>query len=149
MLVPSSFAIGANYFGHDKKKLTFAMIGLYLALVASLGTDPLIGGALAVPIEKAETHNRLSLKSINYVGMFLFVAGLLLIILGLSQGGNNWNSLSAYVPLPLGVLVIVGVIAFEILYMENFRGKHTAGDVFINGNTFQHRIVNTDSLFPN
>ncbi|GMM29011.1 hypothetical protein DAMA08_017270 [Martiniozyma asiatica (nom. inval.)] len=175
-LVPSSFAIGANYFGHDKKKMTFAVIGIYLALVASLGSGPLIGGALSltsigykaffyfvfacafilnilsvfllVPIERTEGHNRLSLKNINYVGMFFFVAGLLLIILGLTEGGTNWKQPSAYVPLPLGFVVVLGVVLFEVIYMENYRRKYANNTDIATASNFRRWMLSVDLLFP-
>ncbi|GMM27293.1 hypothetical protein DAMA08_000090 [Martiniozyma asiatica (nom. inval.)] len=180
MLVPSSFSITANYFKNDKKGLSLAMIGLFIALAGSLGTGPLIAGALVMsklgyrafflfvfaadfilfilslflllPIDKND-QNEKSLKEINYFGMVLFVAGLLLIILGLTEGGNNWKSPTSYVSLPVGILLIIFVLIFELHFMENYRKQHTKPSDMNNKFKIKNEkihdwMLKVDLLFP-
>ncbi|KJR86830.1 siderophore iron transporter [Sporothrix schenckii 1099-18] len=54
-------------------------------------------------------------KNYDYVGMFLYVAGLLLFILGLSWGGSiyPWKSAGVIAPIIIGFLCLVALMVYE------------------------------------
>lgn len=59
---------------------------------------------------------RLFIKNLDYGGIFLYTAGLLLLLLGLSWGGNvhPWKSASVIAPIVIGVLCLIALGFYEI-----------------------------------
>jgi MFS family permease len=156
-LVPSMMSLTANYFTGDRLKyLSFAIIGMIITLTSTLGLGIILGGAfsltsigyqsffyyvfafglicnilllfLIIPIEKTEGHNKLSLKNIDYIAAFLSIVGLLLIILGLTEGGENWKSPKAIAPLIIGFFTFLSSLIFEGVYIKRYRVKHSSQD---------------------
>lgn len=148
-LIPSSYALLGSYFHNEPKKLQFALGLLFISLTGSLGTGALVGGAFSdtsigyqglfyfvfassfilsifsilfiSPIEKTEEHKHMKIKNIDFIGMSVFIAGALLVILGLTEGGDDWNRPSSYIPLPLGVCLIVISCVWELVYINKYR----------------------------
>jgi MFS family permease len=56
-------------------------------------------------------------KNFDYIGLFLFTAGLVLFILGLSSGGSlyPWKDAHVVAPLVVGFLCLVALFAYETL----------------------------------
>lgn len=148
-LIPSAFALTGNYFTGDA--LLKAVTLFIMSITAVMGVGVILGGAfsqsnigykglyyftfalgtflfiilyfLIIPIEKTEGHKHMKLKNLDFGGSIFMVIGLLLIILGLTEGGESWQKPSAYVPLIIGILVLLAVIAFEMWYIQNFKDK--------------------------
>jgi hypothetical protein len=57
------------------------------------------------------------------VGLHFFVVGILLIILGLTEGGESWHKPREYVPLPVGVSILVCAFLFEVVFVQNYKDK--------------------------
>lgn len=55
------------------------------------------------------------LKEFDYVGMFLFIAGCALLLIGISSGGSifPWASAQTLVPIILGFLLLVALGLYE------------------------------------
>jgi hypothetical protein len=55
------------------------------------------------------------IKEIDYIGLFLFVAGCVLFLLGINYGGRQhpWNSAHVIAPMIVGVLCLVGLGFYE------------------------------------
>ncbi|GME73550.1 unnamed protein product [Ambrosiozyma monospora] len=151
-LVPSCVALTAAYFGHDLELMKLANKCFLFALTGSFGGGMLIGGAFAltnlgyksffyfvfalsftcsvllffliIPVSK---HDQTRLRDLNYGGVLILVVGLLLIILGLTEGGHNWRQPAAYVTLPVGLLLVLSVFLFETVYIRRYRIKHDNG----------------------
>ncbi|GMF08007.1 unnamed protein product [Ambrosiozyma monospora] len=148
-LVPSGIALTAGYFAHDIKLMQKANRFLLIALTGALGAGTVIGGAFALTdlgyksffyfvfaldfvcaiflffmISPVTRYDRLHLKDLNYGGVFVLVVGLLLVILGLTEGGHNWRKPEAYVTLPIGFILVFFVFVFETVYIRRFRIKH-------------------------
>jgi MFS family permease len=174
-LVPSMIAITANYFsGKRSKYLSYAIMGMLLALVSSLGVGTLLGGIfsltsigyksffyfvfsvgflcdlilffLIIPIEKTDDHQKLKMKNIDYVAAFLVISGTLLIILGLTNGGDNWKSSKAIAPLIVGVFTCIIALLFEGIYLKRYKIKHLTQDTDLDSNSDWRLSV--DLLFP-
>lgn len=174
-LIPSGFALTANYFMDNARHLQMSISGLIIALTASFGFGALFGGAfnecaiqykglfyfvfaaaftldvalffLILPIEKTKEHQDLKLKNLNYGGITAFIAGVLLIILGLTEGGESWKSPKAYVPIPIGVCMVISVFLFESLYIKRYQDKYKRDEAA----GLQRKLnwkVNLDLLFP-
>lgn len=147
--IPSGFAIAGNYF--EAKSLGNALVVLMAAYTSVLGFGFVIGGAFSVssigykgiyyltfalsvlismilyiihvPIAKPQAHKDTKLKYLDFGGSALFVIGILLITLGLTEGGDSWKKPSAYIPLPVGVLVLVGAFVFELVIIQNRKDR--------------------------
>lgn len=150
-LVPSAFALAGNYFYTNPKELQIALLLVFIALTATLASGSIIGGAFAatsigyqglfyftfaagfllgmmalflvLPVPLTEESKKVKIKNIDFVGLFFFVVGSLLVILGLTEGGDDWKSPKAYVPLPIGFCMIVISILWELVYINNYK-KH-------------------------
>lgn len=64
--------------------------------------------------EHGKTRSQI-LKEFDYLGLFLFVAGCTLFIIGLSWGGSlyPWNSGAAIAPIVVGFMALVGLGFYE------------------------------------
>ncbi|ODQ60065.1 hypothetical protein WICANDRAFT_78686 [Wickerhamomyces anomalus NRRL Y-366-8] len=160
-LIPSAFSLTGNYFKGDA--LLKALAWFIMALTSVFGIGVILGGAFSVssvgykglyyftfavgmacfialyfiiiPIEKTQGHQNLKIKNLDYGGSAFLVIGLLLIILGLTEGGESWHKASSYVPLVVGVLVFFGVVIFEMWYIQGFKDKVNSQINNIEGNT--------------
>ncbi|CCH42015.1 putative membrane protein [Wickerhamomyces ciferrii] len=150
-LIPSAFAITGNYFQDSTKSLSKAISLLLMSITASLGVGLILGGAFsetkigykglyyftfslgfissvilwfyAIPIIPTKEHEKLSIKNLDFGGSLLLVIGLILMILGLTEGGESWHHPRSYVPLIIGGIITIGVILFEMVYIQNFKNK--------------------------
>ncbi|TID30082.1 hypothetical protein CANINC_001368 [Pichia inconspicua] len=156
-LIPSSIALAANYFsGPYEKYLGRSIVVLIVAVTGSMGFGIILGGAfsetsigyrgfyyfsfaytflvdvallfLMIPITKTEGHQKLSIKQLDWVGAILAVGGLLLMILGLTEGGDTWKSAKAIAPLIAGIFTFIASFVYEIFYLRKFQMKHKDKD---------------------
>lgn len=152
-LVPSTLSLAANYFSGDHSKyLPGAIVCYIVALTGVFGLGMILGGAfsetnigyksyfyfvfaysaiiniillfLIIPIEKTKEHKNLKLKNIDFIGASLSIIGLLLVIIGLTEGGNNWRSPKAYITFIVGVFTSSSSLIFEIFYIKPFQKKN-------------------------
>lgn len=79
-------------------------------------------------MEKTEGHSKLKMKNINFISAFLMIVGVLLMILGLTEGGENWRIPKAYLPLVIGFFTFVTSLAFENFYIRRFQKKNANRD---------------------
>ncbi|KAM0417159.1 hypothetical protein ACHAPT_012868 [Fusarium lateritium] len=118
--------------------------GILGAVVAiANGVGPVIGGALSsksedswrwifrmqlpltlfttfwvlfsMPLKKVEGDWRLKLKAVDFLGIFLALAGMTVVILGLTWGGNEfaWNSAQVITTLVVGTVVSVAFVLWQ------------------------------------
>ncbi|ODQ44131.1 hypothetical protein PICMEDRAFT_13883 [Pichia membranifaciens NRRL Y-2026] len=156
-LVPSTLALAANYFsGPYAKYLPGAVVGFILALTGIFGVALVLGGAfsetaigyksyfyfvfayglvmniillfLIIPIEETEEHKKMKLKNVDFIGSALTIIGILLMILGLTEGGDDWKRPRAYVPLVVGFFTFVSSFIFEMFYLKRFQEKNQHRD---------------------
>ncbi|GMM48847.1 hypothetical protein DAPK24_054450 [Pichia kluyveri] len=156
-LIPSTIALTANYFtGPLQKHLNTAVIYMIVALTATLGLGVVLGGAFSetnvgykgffyfvfaysfvvdvllvffiIPINKTDGHNKLKMKNIDFVAAFLVIAGCLLMILGLTEGGEKWRSPKAIAPLIIGFFTAASALVYEVLYIRRYQVLHQNED---------------------
>ena len=156
-LVPSTVALAANYFtGKLSKYLAPALGGFIIALTGIFGVGVTIGGAfsetstgyrgffwfvfayglilniillfLIIPVDRKDGEDKMELKNIDFVAGFLVIAGVLLIILGLTEGAENWRSPKAYISLIVGFFAFLLSLGFEIIYLKRFQRKNQNKD---------------------
>ncbi|ONH65168.1 Aminotriazole resistance protein [Cyberlindnera fabianii] len=148
-LVPSAFAVAGSYF--QGKQFMYALIALMLTLTGTFGLGLVLGGAFSVtnigykgfyyftfaqsaicavllylfmiPVERTEEHKQMKIKYLDYYGSSMFVIGALLIILGFTESGDSWKKPSAYVPIPVGVVILIAALWFELYYIERFKSR--------------------------
>ncbi|GME75968.1 unnamed protein product [Ambrosiozyma monospora] len=148
-LVPSSVALTAAYFGHDMKLMRLANKCFLFALTGSFGAGMLIGGGFALTdlgyksffyfsfglsfvcsivlfftIIPVPSHDQTSLKDLNYGGVLVLVGGLLLMILGSTEGGHKWRQPVAYATLLIEFMMVLSVFLFETVYIRSYKIKH-------------------------
>lgn len=128
-VVPSGYSIISHTFHGESQNRALASLASVFSV--SFGVGFLIGGAfeelslgykgtfyvsfgivlpisvLALGFEKIQPNGQ-TFKSLDFSGCLLFVSGAILIVVGLTQGGDNWSSASAIAPFITGV-VLLGV----------------------------------------
>ncbi|KAH8548442.1 major facilitator superfamily domain-containing protein [Umbelopsis sp. PMI_123] len=136
--VPSSFAIIAN--SYTGKTLNLALSGIACVHSVSYGIGlvvggavvrtsigytatfwvffgiSLIGGLLSLIVVKPMPTSRKDLLRLDFFGSLLLVGGAILVIVGLTYGGQYWNSPLVYVLLPVGVVLIVVFMLWEVYF---------------------------------
>ncbi|SCW03830.1 LAFE_0G19152g1_1 [Lachancea fermentati] len=58
------------------------------------------------------------LASLDFLGSFIFIAGSILIVVGLTKGGDSWKKPVAYVPFAIGVILFLGFFIWNCYYMK-------------------------------
>ncbi|CAI4038668.1 hypothetical protein SMKI_06G0130 [Saccharomyces mikatae IFO 1815] len=68
-----------------------------------------------------------SVKSLDFIGSLIFVAGSILIVVGLTEGGESWNRPVTYVTLIIGILLFFGFFVWNCTYAKIVRGIRFVG----------------------
>ncbi|GMM36887.1 hypothetical protein DASC09_042120 [Saccharomycopsis crataegensis] len=134
-LVPSNYAITANLFQGKQLNITLVFLNSVLGISAALGM--LIGGAfLTTGVNQHGigyvtcaislilgiiaffsfpqiTRSKDKLKNLDYLGSIILISGLLLIIVGFTEGGESWKSPKSYVILIIGFILVLCFFIFE------------------------------------
>ncbi|RSL50241.1 hypothetical protein CEP53_008874 [Fusarium sp. AF-6] len=162
--------------------------GILGAVVAiANGVGPVIGGALSsksqdswrwifrmqlpltlfttccvlfsMPLKKVEGDWRLKLKAVDFLGIFLALAGMTIVILGLTWGGNDfsWNSVQVITTLVVGTAVSVAFILWQwkgprypLIPLHIFKSKIVNGaclTMAINGWNFVMQVYYVPSFY--
>ncbi|CAI8492270.1 unnamed protein product [Pichia kudriavzevii] len=153
-LLPSVLSLMANYFtGPKLKHLQTAISALFVALTSIFSIGLILGGVfsltslgyrayfwftfslalfcdislffLIIPVRKTKAHNSLNIKNFNYISASLVVVGVLLIILGLTEGAEGWRHAKAILPLIVGLFTIVFALFFDGFYLKRYQEKHS------------------------
>ncbi|KAH3684446.1 hypothetical protein WICPIJ_004582 [Wickerhamomyces pijperi] len=76
-------------------------------------------------LEEYEKGEEMSLKDLDYGGSLLLVAGLILVIYGITKGGDaNWKDTGSIVCLVVGFFVVFMVAVFEMWYVQRYKDSH-------------------------
>ncbi|KAH3680367.1 hypothetical protein WICPIJ_008307 [Wickerhamomyces pijperi] len=135
-LIPTNYAITANMY--EGKQLSTAIAILTAAMSISMGLGLIIGGAFlrtgltihgvgyvsfgvamfvsivaffTFPVIKTTSKDKL--KDLDYIGSGILISGLLLIIVGFTEGGESWRSPKSYVTLVVGVALTGAFFLYE------------------------------------
>ncbi|KAL2670724.1 hypothetical protein Neosp_014525 [[Neocosmospora] mangrovei] len=124
--------------------------GILGAVVAiANGVGPVIGGALSSK----------KLKAVDFLGIFLALAGMTVVILGLTWGGNeySWNSAQVVTTLVIGTAVSVAFILWQwkgprypLIPLHIFKSKIVNGaclTMAINGWNFVMQVYYVPSFY--
>ncbi|CAI4438291.1 BDM_1a_G0016910.mRNA.1.CDS.1 [Saccharomyces cerevisiae] len=68
-----------------------------------------------------------SVKSLDFIGSLIFVAGSILIVVGLTEGGESWNRPVTYVTLIIGIILFFGFFVWNCTYAKIVRGIRCVG----------------------
>lgn len=175
-ILPNGYAIAANYF--KGKNLEKAIRYLVISVVGSLGLGGIIGGALSltqiggrsffyftfavstvgfvsfllfrVPIEQNEAQQKMKIKNLDFPGMILLMAGLVLIIYGFLASTQSWKSPKVYVTLVVGVVMIIILCFLETYLLPKIKNACTSHDHYMNKLQEQARLwgANIEPIFP-
>lgn len=91
----------------------------YYLLIIINGLTTLLYAAFYFPPTFHQKHRNDTvmkfLRNFDWIGLFLYTAGLVLFIIGLSSGGSlyPWKSAGTLAPLILGLACLVGLFAYE------------------------------------
>ncbi|ONH66983.1 Aminotriazole resistance protein [Cyberlindnera fabianii] len=150
VLIPSMFAVAHAYYGGtDNMRIALTMV--MVMLTSSSGVGLVIGGAFSLtnvgykglyyftfalgtavavtlyfimyPADTNVNSKNMHLKNLDFPGTFMIIVGVLLVILGLTEGGESWKKPAAYVPIPVGFVIILFALYFELVYIQNYKDK--------------------------
>ncbi|CAI4047001.1 hypothetical protein SUVZ_12G0040 [Saccharomyces uvarum] len=102
--------------------LTFAVMSL-IAIVAfffTYGVENLNENS-----RKDQVANKV--RSLDFVGSLIFVTGSILIVVGLTEGGESWNRPATYVTLVIGIVLFFGFFFWNCQYSRIVRGIRCCG----------------------
>ncbi|TID15025.1 hypothetical protein CANINC_004696 [Pichia inconspicua] len=181
-LIPSTISLTANYFsGSYSKYLNRCIVIMIVVLTSSMGFGLILGGAfsetsigyraffyfnfaytfivdvillfLIIPINKTEDHKRLHIRQLDFVAAFLVVVGILLMILGLIEGGEKWKSAKAIAPLIVGFFTFISAFLYETYYLRRYQLRHQDKDKSFNWKLqvqllFPPELLKIPNFFP-
>ncbi|CDK26385.1 unnamed protein product [Kuraishia capsulata CBS 1993] len=140
--IPSSYAIVAHTFSGNALKLALAAITGLITVAAGIGF--VIGGAfyetsigyrgafflffalcllsaiLSFFCVRHTPTSPASLSKLDHLGVFIMLSGALLLVTGLTEGGDKWDSPKAYVPVAVGVVLIIVFLGWELYLYKRF-----------------------------
>lgn len=140
--IPSSIALIAVTISGRKRKI--ALVAAAFAQCAAYGIGLVLGGAFAATslgyraffilsaglsiitavmalfTVKPLPNSEHSLKSLDFPGSILFISGIILVILGITNGGDKWKSPSAYVPIIVGGVMLGLFFLWENYLLKQF-----------------------------
>lgn len=102
--------------------LTFAVMFL-ISIVAFFFTYGVEN--LSEPPRKDQATNRV--RSLDFIGSLIFVTGSILIVVGLTEGGESWNRPATYVTLVIGIILFFGFFFWNCSYARIVRGIRCCG----------------------
>ncbi|CDK29630.1 unnamed protein product [Kuraishia capsulata CBS 1993] len=141
--IPSSYALVSNLFTGRASHIAISV--LTILMTTSFGLGSVLGGAFALTsigyrgafylvggisllvaflgalcVEPASVKGE-SLKDLDHIGVVIMLSGSLLLVTGLTEGGDTWKSPSAYVPIIFGVLLLFLFFAWELHIMRKLK----------------------------
>jgi MFS family permease len=154
-LMPSAFAFIGNFY--SGRALERALSAYVTSITGVLGVGLLLGGAFAETnigykgvyyftfalslvlciglfffapaVPRTEEHSKMKVANLDFIGSGVLVIGLLLVVLGLTEGGESWKKPSAYVPVPIGGVLVILVGLYETVYIQRYKDKFNATSV--------------------
>ena len=69
-------------------------------------------------VYKRQPHDHPKVASLDFVGSLIFVSGSVLIVAGLTEGGESWRRPVAYVPFSIGVLLFCSFFIWNCYYQK-------------------------------
>lgn len=105
--------------------MTLASQGYQLLFWASFGLSALFCMLSMVLIPPSPAHSR-DWRDLDFTGAFLAVAGMLLIVLGLTEAPGRWDQALALAPLICGVATLAILICWEEYGLPKFKSGGAA-----------------------
>lgn len=133
--------------------LTFAVMSLifFSALLFTYGVEKIQDEELEeVKDEALREEEAASIASLDFIGSFIFVTGSILIVVGLTEGGESWRRPKAYVSFVIGIILFCGFFGWNCYYPKIVQVLKRTG--FNTATYFEnvHVLVPMDVLFmPN
>lgn len=103
--------------------LTFAAMTLICAMAFFFTFDVEKVKEKDVQVQEAPT----TVASLDFIGSLIFVTGSILIVVGLTEGGESWKKPAAYVTFTIGVVFFFGFFAWNCFYSKIVRGFRFIG----------------------
>ncbi|CDK28944.1 unnamed protein product [Kuraishia capsulata CBS 1993] len=148
MTIPSAYAIVANSF--TGRTLNMAVAGITASSSIGSGIGFLFGGAfystsvgyrgmfylfaglaflassLSFLLVKKTMASPAKISKLDHCGVFLMLGGALLLVTGLTEGGEHWDSPKAYVPIIVGVLMLIAFLLWEKRFYNQFNWSRSS-----------------------
>lgn len=84
---------------------------------------------------KGNEEDTMRASGVDWIGAFLFTAGLLLLLVGLSEGGSSgWGAASV-----IAIIVISGCLLIGFVIWEHYRETKTTKEPLMRISTFGHK----------
>ncbi|CAI4518539.1 BCN_G0018090.mRNA.1.CDS.1 [Saccharomyces cerevisiae] len=141
-LVPCAYALIPILAPKEKVQTYFSIVSCGFSSTIGLGL--IVGGAFAatkigyrgifyltfaVILNKKPEKDQVqtSVKSLDFIGSLIFVTGSILIVVGLTEGGESWNRPVTYVTLIIGIILFFGFFVWNCTYAKIVRGIRCVG----------------------
>jgi MFS family permease len=140
--IPTSFSLVAHTFTGRSQALAFALVGSAAAMGGIIGV--LVGGgftkttigyrglmflslglsfafAAAVYFVVEETpHDKKQLRTIDYPGIFIVVAGMILVVFGFTSAPGSWKTAKVITTIIIGVILLAFFAIYETFYAQKW-----------------------------
>lgn len=63
-----------------------------------------------------------TVASLDFIGSLIFITGSILIVVGLTEGGESWREPKAYVTFAIGIVLFLGFFAWNCFYLKIVNG---------------------------
>ncbi|ESZ90514.1 hypothetical protein SBOR_9100 [Sclerotinia borealis F-4128] len=106
-------------------------------VIAGASLTIAVSAIIVVPNEppRGDDEDTMRASGIDWIGAFLFTAGLLLLLVGLSQGGSSgWEAASV-----IAIIVISGCLLIGFVLWEHDRETKTTKEPLMRVSTFRHK----------
>ncbi|OAL34592.1 hypothetical protein AYO20_06222 [Fonsecaea nubica] len=127
--LPFAFNTFGSLIGYSMVKSATWRWGFYINIIIAAISTLLLFFFYHPPVPQKELSRFQILKTIDFVGCGLFMAGLGAFLLGLTwaAGSYPWKSAPVLVPMLLGVLLLVKPMARQILFFQDGYSKDLQG----------------------
>lgn len=68
-----------------------------------------------------------TVASLDFIGSLIFITGSILIVVGLTEGGESWREAKAYVTFAIGSILFLSFFAWNCFYLKIVNGIRLIG----------------------
>lgn len=106
-------AFAASDIGY--KGLFYFMFGIMLVL-STISFFTFMGVEMIEQSKDSNKNRWKRLWQLDFIGTTIFISGSILLVVGLTEGGEKWNQPKAYVVIPVSVILLIAFCIWNVFY---------------------------------